>query len=148
MHSEYLRFARNQPLGEGLGYSVSADRFSNDAQSTDFRSDIQYNAPAAVLRADYGQFRDQGRRTEDLRATVAGGIVAVGGHVAPSRPVTESYAIVKVGDVPSVDIRVEGRTVGKTDSNGFAVVANLERVLRHHSVHRFELAADGICVAR
>ena len=124
VHSN-LGFARNQPIGEGFGYSVFADRFSTDTHSTQFRSDIQYNAPAAVLRADYAQFRDQGRRTEDLRATVAGGIVAVGGHVALSRPVTESYAIVKVGDVPAVDIRVEGQTVGKTDSNGFAVVPNL-----------------------
>jgi outer membrane usher protein len=123
-HSESMRLTKNQPIGEGLGFDLSLDRFSA-GDSTQFRSNIQYNAPAAVLRADYGQALNDGQRTHDQRVSVAGGIVAVGGHVALSRPVTQSYAIVKVGEVAGVGISVDGQPSGKTDTNGLAVIPNL-----------------------
>lgn len=123
-HTESVRLTKYQPVGEGLGYSVSADH-SSKSQSTQFRSDAQYNAPAAVLRADYGHFQSQGQKDQDLRLSVAGGIVAVGGHVAVSRPISQSYAIVKVGELSAVDVFVQGQPVAKTDAQGLAVLPNL-----------------------
>jgi outer membrane usher protein len=124
-HSESVRFSRNQPVGEGLGYTVSVDRFNAEAPSTQFRSEVQYNAPAAVLRGDVGHFLEQGQRGEEYRASLAGGVVFVGGHVAISRPVTQSYAIVKVGDVPGVGIMVDDQPVATTNSKGLAVIPTL-----------------------
>lgn len=124
-HSESMRLTKNQPVGEGLGYDLSLDRSSEGGDSTQLRSNIQYNAPAALLRAEYGQFLNRGQRTHDQRVSVAGGIVAVGGHVAMSRPVTRSYAIVKVGEIEGVGISVDGQPSGQTDSSGLAVIPNL-----------------------
>jgi outer membrane usher protein len=123
-HTESVRLTKYQPVGEGLGYSLSADH-SSSVQSTQFRSDAQYNAPAAVIRADYGHYQIQGQKDQDLRLSVAGGIVAVGGHVAVSRPITQSYAIVKVGELKDVGVFVHGQPTAKTDSHGLAVLPNL-----------------------
>jgi len=124
-HSESARLTKNQPIGEGLGYMLSLDRSSAATQNTQFRSQLQYNAPAAVVRAEYGQYRDQGQGAEDHRLSVAGGVMLVGGHAAMGRPITDSFAIVKVGDVPGVGILVDGQSMGKTDSKGLAVIPTL-----------------------
>jgi outer membrane usher protein len=124
-HSESLQFTKNQPIGEGLGYMLSLDGYNAGTQSTQSRSQLQYNAPAAVLRAEFGQYIDQGRRAEDQRVSVAGGVVYAGGHFGMSRPISDSYAIVKVGDVAGVGISVDGQAVGKTDSKGLAVLPTL-----------------------
>lgn len=124
-HSETMRLTKNQPVGEGWGYDLSADRTDVNAGSSQLRSNVQYNAPAAVLRAEYGQYLDQGQRTREQRLSVAGGIVAAGGQVAVSRPITQSYAIVKVGEVADVGVLVDGQPVGKTDARGMAVIPGL-----------------------
>ena len=130
-HSESLRFTKNQPTGEGLGYTVSMDRFSATTQSTRFTSDLQYNAPAAVVRADYSHNRTQGQVFEDQRVSVAGAVLAVGNQVAFSRPLTESYAIVKVGELSGVDILVNNQAVAKTSSNGIAVLPRLSAYMEN-----------------
>ena len=124
-HMESVRFTKNQPIAEGLGYVMSLDRSTAATQSTQFRSNIQYNAPAAVLRADYARYQEREQRTEDQRLSVAGGVVLVGGHAAMTRPVTESYAVVKVGDVRDVGILVNGQPMGKTDEEGILVLPTL-----------------------
>ncbi|MDB5745027.1 MAG: csuD [Polaromonas sp.] len=124
-HSESVRFTKSQPIGEGLGYDLSLARANQTTDTTQFRSNIQYNAPTAVLRAELGQYIDQGQRMHDQRFSVAGGIVAAGGYVGLSRPVTQSYAIVKVADLKDVGIQVDGQAVGMTNSRGIAVIPNL-----------------------
>jgi outer membrane usher protein len=124
-HSESVRFTKNQPIGEGLGYDLFVDRSNVNTDSTEFRSNIQYNAPALILRAELGLHKNEGQRTNDQRLSIAGGVVAVGGHVGLSRPVTQSYAIVKVGEVPGVEVLVDGQPTGVTNSKGIAVIPSL-----------------------
>lgn len=124
-HTESIRFTKNQPIAEGLGYSVFLDHSGGATDGTQLRSNIQYNAPAAVLRAEYGRFQGLGQTVEDQRLSIAGGAVLVGGHAAMTRPVTESYAIVKVGDVAGVGILVDGQQMGKTDKQGILVLPSL-----------------------
>lgn len=124
-HTETLRLTRVQPVGEGLGYTVSADRSSATTTRTSFNGNLQYNAPTAVLRADYGHYIERGLRREDQRVSVAGAILAVGDRVALSRPVTQSYAIVKVGELPGIGVLVNNQQVTETNSHGIAVVPSL-----------------------
>jgi outer membrane usher protein len=119
------RFTRNQPVGEGLGYDLSIDQDNRVSNSTQFRSAVQYNAPSAVVRAEANRMRDSGFNSHDERISLAGGIVAVGGHVAFSRPVTQSFALVKVGDVPQVGVKLDGLPVGKTGAGGTMVIPNV-----------------------
>ena len=124
-HSESARFSKGLPIGEGLGYDVSVDLSNATGISRQYRSNIQYNAPAAAMRFERGQYFDQGQSFSDQRLSVAGSVVAVGGEFAFSRPVTSSYAIVKVGEMKDVEVTLDGQKAGLTNKRGIVVVPNL-----------------------
>jgi outer membrane usher protein len=122
-HSESLRLVKSQPIGEGLGYSLGADHTSNQGvesatSNTTSNSNIQYNASAAVLRAEYNRSRVQQQTYQDYRLSIAGNISYVGGQTALGRPVTGSFGIAKVGELAGVDVLVDGQTMGRTNSRG------------------------------
>lgn len=124
--SAAIQLARNQPIGEGLGYLVSADRADGPGgASGQGRLNVQYNAPLAVLRGEFGTAHDHARTRDDARLSVAGGIAYAGGHVALGRPIAESFGIVKVGEVAGVRVLVNDQPMGTTDSKGMVFVPTL-----------------------
>lgn len=125
-HTESLQFTKNQPIGEGLGYILSADRATSPtAESMQLNSSVQYNAPKAILRGEFGRRQDGGQNTNDYRVSVAGGLAYVDGQVALGRPVTESFGIVKVGELAGVAVAVNGQPIGKTDAQGKVFIPTL-----------------------
>lgn len=124
--SQSLQLTKNQPIGEGLGYLLSADRATNSGtENSQLNSRIQYNAPAAILQGEFGRNRDGGQTANNYRVSVAGGLAYVGGELALGRPVTESFGIVKVGELPGVAVAVNGQPIGKTDTQGKVFVPTL-----------------------
>lgn len=120
---ESFQFTKNQPVGEGLGYTASVDRSNgslNNAQSS-----LQYNAPAAIFRGSSINTYSQGQSTRAYSLSVAGGVGYAGGLTAYGRPITDSFGIVKVGEVAGVDVSVNGQLVGKTDSRGILFLPTL-----------------------
>jgi outer membrane usher protein len=126
-NSQEVRLTKTQPIGEGFGFNVSADRVSDTGgQNVRLKSDVQYNAPAAILRAEVGQTHDQaGRSNDDYRLLVAGGIGYVGKHVAFGRPITGSFGVVTVGELAGVGVSVNGQPVGKTNAQGMVFIPSL-----------------------
>lgn len=125
-NSQSFQFTRNQPIGEGLGYVLAADRASGAAGATSqLKSSVQYNATAAILRGEYSQARAPGQLTSDYRLSAAGGLAFVGGNFAVGRPVTESFAVVKVGQLAGVTVLVNGQNMGKTNAQGQLFVPTL-----------------------
>lgn len=121
--NESLRWVKSQPVGQGLGYSIGGDHSVEHwipaaSRTSNVDANIQYNAPAAVLRADYTRSRGQQRSFEDYRLSLAGNVSYVGGHTALGRPVTGSFGIAKVGELADVEVLVEGQSMGRTDSHG------------------------------
>lgn len=120
---ESLRLVKSQPVGEGLGYSIGVDHSASHAipapgRTSNLDSSIQYNAPAAVLRADFTRFRGPQQTVDDQRVSLAGNISYVGGHTAIGRPVTGSFGIATVGGLADVEVLLEGQPVGRTDQRG------------------------------
>lgn len=126
-HSEVLQFTKNQPIGEGLGYQITTGHTVDPSgSSATLLTQAQYNAPAATLRAEYDTLRSpQGQQSTTQRASVAGSVVYVGGETALGRPVTDSFGIVKVGDVPGVKVMVAAQDMGRTDAQGKLLVPTL-----------------------
>lgn len=121
-----IQFTRNQPIGEGLGFQLSADRAeSAGTVTTQRRFNAQYNAPAAVLRAEVGTLHADDHTRSDTQLSVAGGIAFAGSHVALGRPVVDSFGIVKVGDIEGVRVLVNDQPMGTTDRNGTVFVPTL-----------------------
>lgn len=124
--AESVQYTRHQPFGEGLGYSVSADRFSQPGStSTQLRSNAQYNASAFLVRGELNAIRQRGETDHEQRLTVAGGIGYLADRVFLSRPIVDSFAVVKVGEVPGVEVSLNGLPVGRTNARGEIVIPSL-----------------------
>ena len=125
-HTEQLQFTKNQPVGEGLGFTANASRSSSnlgaDAQAS---GRIQYNAPAFIVQGDVGQRRGFGQTATDSRVSIAGGLALVGGQLAMGRPVTESFGLVKVGQLEGVAVAINGQPVGRTSAKGTVFIPSL-----------------------
>jgi outer membrane usher protein len=126
-NSQLVELTKQQPIGEGLGFNMIADRAADPlGHSQRFKSSVQYNAPAAIVRADVSRDRDrQGNTFDEYRASVAGGIGSVEGMAALGRPITGSFGIVRVGELAGVGVFVNGQRVGETDERGRVFVPSL-----------------------
>lgn len=80
-----------------------------------------YRTRLAQLTGSVEQSGDQGRVT----GSIEGSIVAAGGGVFLANRVDDAFAVVKAGG-PNVDVSVNGRRIGTTNSRGRALVPSLE----------------------
>jgi outer membrane usher protein len=104
-----LEAMKQIPRGEGVGYGALVAH--NDA-GTHGEAWTQVNARHAVLRA---------RVNGEQSIAIAGGLGYVDGHTFTSRPLEDSFGVVKLADLEGVPVHVNGgRYV--TDANGEAVV--------------------------
>jgi len=119
--TEAVQLSKQQPVGEGLGFILSAEREKTEPEGRHerFRATTQYNAPAMILRTDIGSFRDSRDQTSsDYRLSVAGGVGYAGGAAGFGRPITDSFGIVKVGEVAGVGVTLNAQPMGKTNDQG------------------------------
>lgn len=108
---------RSLPTGSGLGYRVGGELGETDSAygqvdavtrtlRTSARLDLRPEASAASLNA-------------------SSGVVLVGRHLYPTRPIEGAYAVVRVPGVAGVRTFLNNNEVGETDSNGDLVVTGL-----------------------
>lgn len=128
-----LQLVKQQPPGEGLGYVIGADRWADGSgSSVRAKGTVQYNAPAAILRAELSRERAQtGEIRDQYGLSLAGGVALVGGNVALGRPVSGSFAIVKVHDLAGVGVLVNGQRIGDTDATGRLFVPSLNAYMEN-----------------
>lgn len=125
--SDMLQFGRNTPIGEGLGYRVISER-SNDGlgDSHRFAPSLQYNGAHGVYTADLVSSRSPGGASQQAyQLGTGGGIAYVDGTLAFSRPVTDSFGIVKVGELEGVRVYHSAQEIGRTDAAGKVFLPNL-----------------------
>lgn len=119
-----LQLAGGNPDAEGLVYRVNAEARAGDNGSGNVINPmLQWNARRAVLRAEH--FRDSATGNDRTQLGVQGGVATVGGAWALSRPVADSFAIVRVGSLPGVRVYANNQTVGTTDHSGTVFVPRL-----------------------
>lgn len=106
---------RSLPIGEGYGYRLRAT------------TDQQYFA-GGVYAGPYGRYSldvaSQDGATA-ARGTIAGGIGVLGGVAFASRPIVDSFALIRVDDVPGVHVYQNGNLAGRTDRSGNVVLTQL-----------------------
>ncbi|MBD2326394.1 fimbria/pilus outer membrane usher protein [Alkalinema sp. FACHB-956] len=102
----------------GLGYRFQGQTGS---QSTTSNAMFQYQAPFGRYELTHDRFNDQ--RSTNLRAS--GSIVAIGGKVMLSQPLTGSFALIDVPGLQGVQGLLNNQTVGTTNRNGSLLVPNL-----------------------
>lgn len=112
-----LNVQRSLPLGAGFGYRARVgvlDRTRVDA--------------GLSAQNDYGTWHlDASHASGEtaIRGAVAGGIAFIGGDVRLSRTLSESFALVDVGDFEGVRIYADNQHVATTDADGRALLPRL-----------------------
>ena len=123
-NTQSLALQRSIPQGQGIGFDVTAGRVGGDGQDAAFGSGfVQFNAPHAELGAEYARSSRPEGGPGYSRVFVAGSIGAVGGSVFLSRPVQDSFALIRIPDLAGVPVYANGWYAGKTNAAG-EVVAN------------------------
>ncbi len=113
-----LTVQKSLPVGTGFGYRFGGTVGDGSGQAS---GDVQYNAPFGYYEASV--VRSGGTTTSTLSAS--GGIVALGGTVLPTRPVDDSFALLKVPGVAGVRGYASNQEIGTTDSHGDLLIPNL-----------------------
>lgn len=122
--SQTVSFEKTVPVGEGYGFSIGPGR-AETPEGTATLSNVfgQYNGRYALLLGRYQGSSNDGVTRGLAEVSVASGIGYVPGRLFVSRPLTDSFAVVKVGDVPDVPVRNNGQLQGTTDARGEVVVS-------------------------
>jgi outer membrane usher protein len=115
---KHLGAQRPLPIGEGVGYRVSADAFGPQDQLSALAQ-----AQASYGRLELGYDRSSEQGVGSLAA--AAGLVLLDGKVFATRPLDQSYALVRVPGVPGVRAYLNNQPVGRTDSDGDVLVPGL-----------------------
>ena len=114
------------PQGEGFGFNAEAGAVEeNGGAGVVGRGSLQVNATHVSFGADYSRASIEAATPGFSRAFLAGSVGYVGGNAFAARPVLDSVAVVKVGDVPDVPVYSNGWLVGNTDANGTVIANNL-----------------------
>ncbi len=119
---ERIQVMKSLPVGEGFGGRASFE--ANQVEPKDFNHynlQLQYNAP-------YGQYMGEfssTNRVETYSLTAAGGITFVKDSLNLTRPVRDSFAVVKVGDLKGVRVYLNNQEIGRTNRAGKVLIPNL-----------------------
>lgn len=121
--SEYqgAQIQKSTPVGEGFGYRISASRSDPSGSEASFVNPfVQYNGPYGVYSAEFTGNYPTGSRgaQESMGLNASGGIAYVGRTASFGRPVSDSYGLVKVGDVKGVAVYHNNHLIGRTNSSG------------------------------
>gem|GEM_PF-2744219 len=124
--SQSVDVQRNAPAGAGYGYLATAGHRSGDSGSASYldASGEHRSRYLNIRGRGYFEGGDSGSATA-FSLGAAGALTWVGGHIKPSRPVDDSFTLVRVGTLPEVKVYRNGEEVGRTDENGLALIPGL-----------------------
>jgi outer membrane usher protein len=116
-------FSKNAPPDVGPGYRLQVDAVDDRLRGTTVNGNgmLMYRDSLGVLFAEY-------RHTDQLnsyRLGASGALALIDRSLHLSRPIRDSYALVKVADIEGVNVRQSNQVVGVTNSKGEILVPNL-----------------------
>jgi outer membrane usher protein len=120
--SERIQILKNLPVGEGFGGRASFER--NQAEEENFNSydlQLQYNGR-------YGQYSGEIasiNRMEAYTLSAGGALTFVKDSFNITRPVQDSFGLVKVGDLKGVRVYLNNQEIGKTGKSGKVLVPDM-----------------------
>lgn len=125
--TQTIQVQKNAPRGEGIGYRALLQREYHSGQGDIYTVNpmLQVNGRYGIARGEVRAAQNRGRFDTQYQLNASGAFVLLDGVAALTRPVTDSFAAVKVGDIEGVMVRYGGRDIGRTDSSGRVFLTNL-----------------------
>ena len=115
--SSYVGWSVQQtlPTDQGFGYRLRA----TTQQQVD--AGVAYTWPYGTYTVEAASYQGENA----ARASASGGLGFIGGYAFASRPVTESFGLVQVGDIEGVRVFHDGNPIGRTDSEGRIIISRM-----------------------
>jgi outer membrane usher protein len=112
--TSYLGWSVQQtlPTDQGFGYRLRA----TTQEQVD--AGLAYTWAYGTYALEASSYKGENA----ARATATGGLGFINGYTFASRPITESFGLVQVGDVEGVRVFHEGNPIGQTDGDGRIVI--------------------------
>jgi outer membrane usher protein len=122
-----VQVQKNPPSSEGFSYRASVEaKARSGSVSETVNPYVQYNGRYGIYAAEYRGSSERGQPDgHDIRLSASGAVVYAGGSAVLSRPVYDSFATVKVAELPNIAVYHNNQEIGKTDSAGRVVVPGL-----------------------
>jgi outer membrane usher protein FimD/PapC len=120
--TERIQVTKNLPLGEGFGGRAALE--ANQAEPRNFNNydlQLQYNTK-------YGQYGAEflsTNRAETYSFNAAGSLTFVKDSLNFSRPVQDSFALAKIGDLKGVRVYLNNQEIGRTGHSGKVLIPDL-----------------------
>lgn len=141
---EIIQLQKNTPVGEGYGYRASLERLSAASDAVfAINPSLQYNGRYGVYTADLRGESGSGATAASYQVGAAGSLAYVGGQLTFARPINDSFAIVKVGELEGVRVYQNAQEIGKTDATGKIFIADLNAyVVNQISINDKDIPID------
>jgi outer membrane usher protein FimD/PapC len=122
-----LSWANQVPRGEGIAYAFNAQRQETpDGINLILAPRLDWYTRAGTLSAEVTRLNGAATSSTGYSLALSGAVVAAGGHVIPSRPIADAFAIVELMP-PLSGVRVfeNSQEVGRTDAKGRILLPNI-----------------------
>jgi outer membrane usher protein len=124
-NTQQIALERAIPQGEGIGYTLSAGHEGGGSDGAFGQAFVQVNAANATFGGQYARANSALFGSSLSNAFFAGSIGAVGGTLFAARPVADSFALIRVPELPDVPIYANSWYAGKTNAAGEVVATNI-----------------------
>ena len=133
-HGASLQAGKLLPEGEGTAWRVTAEQDQGDSGRTRaFSPEGVWQARHATLEARADESDIGGVRTRAYSAAVSGSLAYVGGRVGASRPIDDSFALVRIEPaVGNVRVYLNRQELGRTDAAGEVFVPRVVSYVENH----------------
>lgn len=115
-------FSQNAPSGEGWGYNFSAQQ---QETGTDYTAWAQNKRQHGQIDLSMMRSNNSISSNTNWQAAWSGALAYTEGHYALTRPITQSFAIVELPEIPAVGVLHNGSLVGTTDEHGIVFLPDL-----------------------
>lgn len=121
--SGYAQIQRGLPSGTGVGYRFRQGFTERDQSLASVRYQNNY--------ARYSLEHSQRQSLTATRASTRGGFTFMHGQLSASRQLNRSFALVQLPDFPNVRVYADNQEIGRTNSQGNAMVPRLRPYQRN-----------------
>ncbi len=114
-------YQKNPPAGTGFGYRAFAERRYTEGSEVTGNASVVYRAPYGIYGIDYN--RSGGENAYTLNAS--GAMAVINRSAYATRPINDSFALVKVGNIKDVKVSSSNQVIGTTNAKGEVIAPGL-----------------------
>jgi outer membrane usher protein len=120
-----IQFTKTPPSGEGYGYRITGERGYTSYTYNSLSNYLQYRTYFGITEAELSLTESPENRLESYRISQSGAITYVANTLGLTRPVKDSFALIKTADLKDIKVTLNGQDMGKTKRGGYLFLPEL-----------------------